>query len=242
MIASFKPEEKLILALDRLSEEDMLLLIEKLPNLIWVKVGLELFTLLGPEVIGKLRGLGKKVFLDLKFHDIPTTMARACYQAAKSGAELITVHACAGKKGLEAANQSAQEGAMELGLEAPCLLAVTVLTSWKSQDFINELAIHQPLADRTLFLAELASEAGIGGCICSPMEVNKLRRIFPEPFQLITPGIRSIGVDLNDQARVMTPLEALKAGSSKLVIGREITNSENPLESFNRICDQLLNN
>ncbi|AAQ00453.1 MULTISPECIES: orotidine-5'-phosphate decarboxylase [Prochlorococcus] len=240
MTLSFKPEDKLILALDGMSGAEVFMLIEKLPNLIWVKVGLELFTLLGPQIINQLRDRGKKVFLDLKFHDIPTTMGRACYQAAKTGAELITVHACAGKKGIEEANKSAVKGAKEVGLPPPSLLAVTVLTSWGSKDFVQELGIQQSLDQRVSLLANLASSAGIQGCICSPLEVMKLRKDFPEPFQLITPGIRSCGENINDQNRIMTPLEAIDAGSSKLVIGREVTSSENPSDAFNRICSQLI--
>ncbi len=240
MIDLLKPQEKLILALDRMSESETFSLIEKIPDLVWVKVGLELFTLLGPEVISKLRQLGKKVFLDLKFHDIPSTMGRACYQAAKTGAELITVHACAGKKALKESNLLAIEGAREVGLLPPTLLAVTVLTSWESKQLEEDLDIHQSLTHRVNLLGKLAFSSGIGGCICSPMEVKALRKKIPEPFQLITPGIRSLGIDLNDQERVLTPLEALKAGSSKLVIGREVTQSDNPENSFNQICSKLL--
>ncbi len=239
MIASFKPEEKLILALDQMSEDEMLVLLDKLPDLLWVKVGLELFTLLGPEIIYKLRKLGKKVFLDLKFHDIPITMARASYRAAQTGAELITVHASAGMKGLKESNYSAIKGAKDAGLPPPTLLAVTVLTSWDSQRFSQELAINQTLSERAFFFAQQAFEAGVGGCVCSPWEVNKLRNSFPEPFQLITPGIRSSGVNLDDQARVMTPSEALNLGSSKLVIGREITNANQPEKVFNKICSEI---
>ena len=242
MIFSFKPEEKLILALDQMSEIEMFCLLDRLPDLVWVKVGLELFTLLGPEVIYKLRDLDKKVFLDLKFHDIPMTMAKACYQAAQTGAELITVHASAGIKGLRESNQSAIKGANDAGLPPPTLLAVTVLTSWDQEGFAQELAINQTLSERVSFFAQLAFDAGIGGCVCSPMEVNQLRNSFPEPFQLITPGIRSLGVNLDDQVRVMTPHKALNAGSSKLVIGREITRARDPDKAFKRICSEMLAN
>ncbi len=237
-----KPEEKLIIALDRMSDDDIFSLIEKIPDIVWVKVGLELFTNSGPEVILKLRELGKKVFLDLKFHDIPSTMGRACYRAAKTGAQFITVHACAGTKALKESNQLAIEGAKAVGLPPPTLLAVTVLTSWESKNFEDELNIRQSLDERVNLLGKLAFSSGIGGCICSPLEVNSLRRNFPQPFQLITPGVRSIGVSLDDQQRVLTPLEALKAGASKLVIGREITKSNNPVNAFRHICSKLIGN
>ncbi|WP_269623344.1 orotidine-5'-phosphate decarboxylase [Prochlorococcus marinus] len=239
MTSTFKAEEKLILALDHMNESEVILLLDKLPNLVWVKVGLELFTLLGPEIVFKLKKLGKKVFLDLKFHDIPNTMARACYQAASIGADLITIHSCAGKKALKECKKSSIQGAIDVGLSPPGLLAVTVLTSWEEQEFIDDLDINQSINKRSLLLSDLAFQAGISGCICSPIEAQKLRKFFPEPFLIITPGIRSEGVNRNDQARVMTPLEALKAGSSKLVIGREISLAKDPSKAFKRICEQI---
>ena len=234
-----KPEDKVILALDGMNQDDVLALVDRLPDLVWVKVGLELFTLLGPEIVYKLRSLGKKVFLDLKFHDIPSTMAKAAFQAAQIGAELITVHASSGSRGLQESNQSAIEGAKSVGLPSPCLLAVTVLTSWDEKDFVNELGIKESISNRVKFLADLAYSSGLGGCICSPLEVARLRKYLPEPFQLITPGIRSNGSKLDDQVRILTPLEALKAGSSKLVIGREITRSIDPVDAFNKICREI---
>ena len=241
MISSSLPEDKLILSLDQMSESEVISLLDKLPNLIWVKVGLELFTLKGPEIVFKLRDLGKKVFLDLKFHDIPNTMGRACYIAAKTGVDLMTVHACAGKIALEKANQSAIKGAKEVGLQPPGLLAVTVLTSWRQEDFVNQLCISHPLADRANLLADLACSAGLAGCICSPLEVRALRNLSSESFELVTPGIRSKGFDRGDQSRVMTPSEAIKAGASKIVLGRSVTLSKNPVNAFNGFCTELEN-
>ncbi len=239
MTSLIRPEERIILALDGMNELEMLNLIDILPQLVWVKVGLELFTLLGPEVIQKLRALGKKVFLDLKFHDIPTTMSKASYLAAKTGAELITVHACSGSKSLKESNLSAIEGAREIGLPPPTLLAVTVLTSWNPKEFADELDFSQTISNRSNLLAHLAFQSGIGGCVCSPLEVAQLRKSFPSSFQLITPGIRSANINLDDQVRIMSPKEAIDAGSSKLVVGREITKSVNPQDVFKRICSQL---
>ena len=235
-----KPAEKIILALDGMDKREALELINKLPDLIWVKVGLELFVNGGPELLAEIHQQGKRIFLDLKFHDIPATMAGACYQAAKTGVELITVHACAGNAALNQASLAILRGASEIGYPPPILLAVTVLTSWSEESFVKELRIDQPLNKRVQWLAELAANAGIGGCICSPLEVQLLRTLFPSPFELITPGIRTNLDSSEDQARGMSPSEAINAGASKIVIGRPITKAHNPIYSFSKYCDELI--
>ncbi|MFM7436929.1 MAG: orotidine-5'-phosphate decarboxylase, partial [Vulcanococcus sp.] len=161
------PAERLIVALDGMGAEQALVLAAGLPQLRWVKVGLELFVAAGPPVVQRLRQQGLRVFLDLKFHDIPATMAGACRSAASLGAELITVHACAGAEALAAAQAAAVEGAAAAGLPAPTLLAVTVLTSWEQRRFAQQLAIAEPLEHYVPRLAQLAAQAGIGGCVCS---------------------------------------------------------------------------
>ncbi|MFM1800014.1 MAG: orotidine-5-phosphate decarboxylase [Cyanobacteriota bacterium] len=210
-----------------------------LPDLRWVKVGLELFTTAGPAVVRSLREGGKRVFLDLKFHDIPATMAGACRAAAHLGAELLTVHACAGSEALRAAGEAARDGAAAAGLPPPTLLAVTVLTSWDPARFARELACEEPLAARVERLAALAASAGVGGCVCSPLEVASLRAAHPAPFALVTPGIRPAGSASGDQARVMTPAAAITAGASQLVIGRPITAAPDPAAAFARCCAEL---
>ena len=239
MSYKFNPSEKIILALDGMNSIEIIELISKIPKLLWVKIGLELYMRDGPEILSVLQSQGKKIFLDLKFHDIPTTMAYSCRQAAQRGVDLITVHACAGRQGLVEAKRGAEEGALELNLPIPKLLAVTVLTSWKQTDFENDLALKLPIKERVQLMADLAFHAGLGGCICSPLEVAYLREKYPGPFELITPGVRLLGEDLNDQKRVMAPSEAIKAGASKLVVGRPITKSNNPSEAFERFCDNL---
>ncbi len=233
------PADKLIVALDGMEKSEVFELTNKLQKLRWVKVGLELFVSAGPEVIFDLRERGLRVFLDLKFHDIPVTMAGACRQAAKTGAELITVHACAGVNALKEANAAAANGAALEGLCAPTLLAVTVLTSWEAKRFASELFIDQPLEKRVQFLAQLAADAGLGGSVCSPLEVEALRKLFPPPFDLLTPGIRTKGLDFGDQARVMSASRALKAGATRLVIGRPITQANDPIGAFESICREL---
>ena len=234
------PAERIIVALDGMAPDQALAFTAQLQGLRWVKVGLELFVQAGPQVVAQLREQGLRVFLDLKFHDIPATMAGACRRAAALGAELITVHACAGSEALQAAQAAALDGARSAGLDSPTLLAVTVLTSWEQQQLKQELAVSQSIADRVSALAQLSATAGIGGCVCSPLEVATLRSQHPEPFALVTPGIRPAGSAAEDQARVMAPSEAIAAGASQLVIGRPITGSTDPGTAFAACCRELL--
>ncbi|MEB3172386.1 MAG: orotidine-5'-phosphate decarboxylase [Cyanobacteriota bacterium] len=236
---SAAPADRIIVALDGMDAGQALTFAAGLSELRWVKVGLELFTSAGPAVVAQLREQRKRVFLDLKFHDIPATMAGACRSAARLGAELITVHACAGSEALAAAQAAACEAALAAGLEPPTLLAVTVLTSWEQLRFARELAIAEPVVDYVPRLARLAAAAGIGGCVCSPLEVAALRAAHPQPFALVTPGIRPAGTPSGDQARVMTPAQAIASGASHLVIGRPITAAVDPAAAFAACCAEL---
>ena len=231
--------DRIIVALDGMAPETALAFTASVPELCWVKVGLELFVAGGPDVVRQLRDQGKRVFLDLKFHDIPATMAGACRSATRLGAELLTVHACAGGDALAAAQAGATEAAEQAGLPQPTLLAVTVLTSWDAARFAAELAIDEPLNTYVPRLAELAVAAGLGGCVCSPLEVEALRRRYPVPFALVTPGIRPAGAAAGDQQRVWRPAEAIAAGSSQLVIGRPITAAADPAAAFDQCCREL---
>ena len=238
-LRSAHPADRIIVALDGMASDQALAFAGQVDGLRWVKVGLELFVQAGPEVVAQLREQGLRVFLDLKFHDIPATMAGACRRAAALGAELITVHACAGSEALQAAQAASVEGAQQEGLKTPILLAVTVLTSWEEQRLQRELAIAQGIAERVPALAKLSATAGIGGCVCSPLEAAALRAQHPEPFALVTPGIRPKGAAVGDQARVMGPAEAIAAGASQLVIGRPITKAEDPSDAFAACCAEL---
>ncbi len=231
--------DRLILALDGLEVREALELVDALPGLRWVKVGLELFVAAGPQVLDQLRQRDLQIFLDLKFHDIPATMAGACSRAARLGAGLITVHAAAGLEALQASQQAAVSAARASGFEPPTLLAVTVLTSWDQTRLTHELAIDEPIASYVPRLARLAVAAGLGGCVCSPLEVAALRATHPHPFALVTPGIRPAGSALGDQARVMTPAQALAAGASQLVIGRPITAAADPAAAWAACCSAL---
>jgi orotidine-5'-phosphate decarboxylase len=237
---SVHPADRIIVALDGMAPEQALRFAAQVDGLRWVKVGLELFVQAGPEVVAQLREQGLRVFLDLKFHDIPATMAGTCRRAAALGAELITVHACAGSEALKAAQAAAVEGAQSAGMATPTLLAVTVLTSWEEQRLQRELAIQQSIDERVPALAQLSVTAGIGGCVCSPLEAAALRAQHPEPFALVTPGIRPQGAAVGDQARVMGPAEAIAAGASQLVIGRPITRAEDPSAAFALCYEELV--
>ena len=234
------PADRIIVALDGMAPDQALSFAAQVEGLRWVKVGLELFVQAGPQVVAQLREQELRVFLDLKFHDIPATMAGSCRRAAALGAELITVHACAGSEALQAAQAAAVEGAQSTGQPSPTLLAVTVLTSWEAQRLQWELAIAQDIAERVPALAQLSATAGIGGCVCSPLEAAALRARHPEPFALVTPGIRSKGAAVGDQARVMGPAEAIAAGASQLVIGRPISKAEDPSAAFAACCAELV--
>ena len=239
MIATVNPAARILLALDRPDAASALTLVDGIPELRKVKVGLELFTAAGPAVVDAMRNRGLGVFLDLKFHDIPATMAAAVRSAARLGVELITVHAAAGRDALVAAQAAALEGAADAGVAPPTLLAVTVLTSWRQARFTAELGIDGPIEHHVVRLAALAAAAGIGGAVCSPLEVTCLRSAHPEPFTLVTPGIRPAGSAAGDQARVLMPAEAIAAGASALVIGRPISAAADPAAVFAACCNEL---
>jgi orotidine-5'-phosphate decarboxylase len=234
------PSEKIIIALDGMDKNHVFTLLEKIPEIVWVKVGLELFVSEGPEVLSMLKDKGKKIFLDLKFHDIPSTVAKACFVASQTGAEFISLHTCAGMKALKMANEAAQEGAAKVNLMPPKLLGITILTSWTSESFSTDLLINQSIDQRVKHLAKIASNSGLGGCVCSPKEVQFLREAYPQSFELITPGIRPLGSDVNDQSRVSDASEAIRMGASKLVIGRAITQSNDPGYMFKSFCDKVI--
>ena len=232
------PEERLILALDGCDGDEALALVEGIPGLCWVKVGLELFIRSGPEIVDQLRCRGFQVFLDLKFHDIPATVAGACRRAAQLGAGLLTVHASAGTEAMAMARQAATEAATEAGLPSPLLLAVTVLTSWRPQPFRQQLAVANPLSAHVEHLARLAARAGLHGCVCAPRDAARLHRQQPA-MALVTPGIRLHRIQGDDQARTMTPAAAMAAGSTWLVVGRPVTRAVDPGLAFTQLCQQI---
>ena len=234
-----KSEDKIILAIDGLDLCQSKALLEKCPDIRWVKVGLELFVREGPEVIKILKGLNKKIFLDLKFHDIPNTMGAACYQVSKLGVDIVSVHASAGFKALKESKKASLEGAKVANVLPPSIVGVTVLTSFSLADFQNDLDRNNTIEENVSRLTKLSFDAGLDGCVCSPLEAKMLRSIYKNNFELITPGIRMNIENKNDQSRIMSPNQAINNGASKLVVGRTITKSKDPNKTFIEICKSI---
>jgi orotidine-5'-phosphate decarboxylase len=231
--------DKIIVPLDVSSLEDAIALIDQLPHVSFWKVGLELFVSSGPEILTQLKQRQKRIFLDLKFHDIPNTVAGACRSAAKYGVDLITIHATAGKVALKAAQNAIIEGANAANQPIPNLIAITLLTSLNSRELAFDLNIPLELPEYALKMALLAQESGLAGAVCSPQEVEQLRRTCGDDFLLVCPGVRPSWAEKGDQQRSFTPSQALKAGADYLVIGRPITASEDPLAALQRICQEI---
>ena len=222
---------KIIVALDYEKESDALALVDQIdPSLCRLKVGKEMFTTLGMNFVKQLHQRNFDVFLDLKYHDIPNTVARAVRSAADLGVWMVDLHASGGLRMMEEAKRILEP----YGKDAPLLIAVTVLTSMEDLDLL-QIGINASPMEQVLRLAHLTQRAGLDGVVCSPQEVEILRNACGEEFKLVTPGIRPIGADFGDQRRVMTPTAAIRAGSDYLVIGRPITKADNPVEVLRSI-------
>src|SRR5437667_8985364 len=202
------------------------------------KIGGELFTSAGPEIVRRIRGLGSPIFLDLKFHDIPNTVAKAVSAAVRVDVQMLSIHVSGGREMVKAAEQAAQESAWHLGHTPPLILGVTVLTSLDS-NALSELGFDPNVARQVRRLANMANKAGLRGLVCSPLELIELRQIVPASMQLVTPGIRVQSAPGDDQRRTLTPKEALHAGASWLVIGRPIYGAENPRAAAESILQSL---
>jgi orotidine-5'-phosphate decarboxylase len=227
-------DPQIIVALDYAEAAPALELAAQLnPALCRLKVGKELFTAAGPQLVEQLMQRGFQVFLDLKFHDIPNTVAQACKAAAALGVWMVNVHALGGRRMLEAAQEALANVA-----RPPQLIAVTVLTSMGAED-LAELGIAATPAELVLRLARLARDSGLDGVVCSAQEAPLLRAECGPGFCLVTPGIRPAQAGLDDQLRVMTPRAALANGSSYLVIGRPITRAADPLQALQEIAQQI---
>lgn len=231
--------EQIIVPLDVPGEEEAIALLDALPQVTFWKVGLELFVSSGPALLQELKSRNKRIFLDLKFHDIPNTMAGACRAAGRYGVDLLTVHAAAGKAALMAAQTAATEGAQEAGCVPPRIIAVTLLTSIDERSLSTELKIPIALTDYAQQMALLAQESGLGGAVCSPQEASLLRHTCGDDFQLVCPGVRPTWAQHGDQQRAMTPAQAVQAGAHYLVIGRPITQADDPAAAFAQICKEM---
>lgn len=199
-----------------------------------VKLGLEFFCAHGPQAIKEYANSGVHIFLDLKFHDIPNTVAGAVRSATATGCRMMTIHASGGSDMAKAALDAANDAAAKENIDAPLILAVTVLTSMDDAA-CAEVGYNGNAESQVLRLAEVALEAGVGGLVCSPKEVAPIRQRFGKEPVLVVPGIRPAGSDVGDQKRVMTPKEAIDAGASYIVIGRPITGAENPAQAVSDI-------
>jgi orotidine-5'-phosphate decarboxylase len=202
------------------------------------KIGSELFTSAGPEIVRQIRATGGAVFLDLKFHDIPNTVAKAVAAAVRLDVQMITIHTSGGLEMMQVAEEAAQKTASQLGRSVPLILGVTVLTSMDGKN-LSEIGVQVDVEQQVERLAALAVKAGLRGLVCSPLEIAALRKILPSHVQLVTPGIRTSSEKADDQKRTMSPKEAIAAGANWLVIGRPIYAAENPREAAEKILASL---
>ena len=234
MLSSFAVNNPIIAALDVPTANAALALAETLAPVVGAfKVGKELFVSAGPDIVRKLRDMGSGVFLDLKFHDIPHTVAQSVTAAARLEVDLLTVHASGGPAMLRAAEEAAQAAEV-----TPLVLGVTVLTSMDEDD-LRTIGVNRNPGEQVEQLARLAAENGLRGLVCSPRELPMLRAALGPEMQLVTPGIRPAGSDAGDQKRTLTPVEAVAAGANWLVIGRPITAAENPRAAAEAILATL---
>lgn len=230
--------KKIIIALDVKNKEEAVAIVSGLKDARTFKVGLELFTAEGPALFKKLKVLRKGIFLDLKLHDIPNTVAGAVRSAVRHGVQMMTIHTSGGRDMMARAAEAARETAETEKVERPLLLGVTILTSLKSAE-LDEVGMKPDVAGQVLRLARLAKSAGMDGVVCSPQEIEMIRKEHGRDLLIVTPGIRPAWAAAQDQKRIMTPAEAVGKGADYLVIGRPITGAASPQEAFARIVEEL---
>ncbi len=240
-----KVEEKIIVALDMPSAREAIALCDRLPQVHFWKVGLELFIADGNTILKELKARHKKIFLDLKLHDIPNTVASACRIATKYGADFLTIHASGGKAMMQAAQAEVDGSSTQL-------LAVSLLTSISAAELASDLQVSLELTEYVSQMVLLAQQSGLTGAVCSPHEVAMLRSLLiksnqsnqdannPDNFCFVTPGVRPAGGAIGDQSRVMTPKQAIAAGADYLVIGRPITKAIDPVAAWEQICQDCV--
>ena len=234
------PRDRIVLALDVDSDQEALGIVAELKDSVGVfKVGHQLFTAYGPDIVRRIIGMGGRVFLDLKYHDIPSTVAKASAEAVKLGVSIFNVHSLGGLDMMKAAAESAKETAGKHNLPAPTVLAVTVLTSMDEKDLRKELKITRSLQREVAHLARLAQRAGLHGVVASPREIKMLRRAVRGEFVILTPGVRPAWAGKDDQKRVMTPGEAVKAGADYIVVGRPVLNAADRKEAVVKILEEI---
>jgi orotidine-5'-phosphate decarboxylase len=232
--AIFDPRERLIVALDVSSASAAQKIVAAVgDSASTYKVGMQLYTAVGPSVVRELVASGRRVFLDLKYHDIPTTVAAAVREAAALGVSMLTIHAGGGGKMLRAATEAGRSANANL-----LVLAVTVLTSMDDND-LEQIGVHATAVDQVVRLAALALANGCGGVVTSALEAPELRRKLGNAFEIVAPGVRPAGTAHSDQARVVTPAEAIAAGATRIVVGRPITAAADPSAEARAILSQI---
>ncbi len=240
MVTSFTAKDRIVLALDLDNDREALGLVSELKDAVGIfKVGHQLFTAYGPDIVRRIIGAGGRVFLDLKYHDIPNTVARASAEAVKLGVSIFNVHALGGLDMMKAAAEAAREAAAKHNLTVPVTLAVTILTSLGEKSLRRELKITRSLQREVAHLARLAQRAGMHGVVASPKELRMLRRAVRGEFVILTPGVRPEWAGKDDQMRVMTPGEAVKEGADYIVVGRPVLQSRDRRAAVEKILEEI---
>ena len=240
MTAALTARDRHVLALDVDSDREALVIVAELKDDMGMfKVGHQLFTAYGPDIVRRITGRGGRVFLDLKYHDIPNTVTKASAEAVKLGVSIFNVHALGGLDMMKAAAESARETAERHNLPVPIVLAVTILTSIDEKSLRRELKITRSLQREVCHLARLAQRAGMHGVVASPQEVKILRRTVRGNFIILTPGVRPAWAGKDDQKRTMTPAEAFAVGADYLVVGRPVLKAKDRKAAVQRILEEL---
>lgn len=235
---SIPARDRVIVALDCDAWEAIALADKLEGHAKWLKIGMTLYYAEGPAIVKMFKRRGFNVFLDLKFHDIPHQVQGAARSAAASGADMLTMHTVGGIAMMEAGQRGAEEGAAEYGGEVPATLGITVLTSM-SHEALAATGVTRPLPEQVTALADQAKRAGISGVVASPQEAAALRELLGPDAYIVTPGVRPAGASLGDQSRVATPAQAFKNGASHIVVGRPITEADDPVAAFEAIAAEL---
>ena len=233
-------KDRLVVALDTDDGEDIDWLSGTLMDVVrWFKMGFQAFSALGMEAFPWFEQNGHKTFVDLKFHDIPNTVARDVGMMTKHGANMINMHASGGLMMMKAARASADDAVYEANIPRPILLGVTILTSIEETSFRLSFASARTLSEQVVYLAQLAQEAGLDGVVASPLEIEPIRKACGDNFLIVTPGIRPEWAETGDQRRITTPAEAINRGADYIVVGRPIIEAEDPLEAAEMILDEM---
>lgn len=233
-------KDRLIVALDTDNEYAIDVLSWRLINTVpWLKLGFQAFSTLGTEAFAGLRQKGHLIFLDLKFHDIPNTVARDVGTMTKHGVHMINMHASGGLEMMQAARASAEDAAYDAKIPIPILLGVTMLTSIDEAGFQRDFSSARQLTEQVVYLAQLSQEAGLEGVVASPLEIEPIRKACGDKFLIVTPGIRPVWAEHDDQRRITTPAEAINRGADYIVVGRPILEALDPLEATELILSEI---